>query len=139
MVFTKATDYALKCLVMLARTSKERLSVHELSGSMGCSTTYLSKVLSKLTRAEIIDSKTGPGAGYRLNENARQTRLIKVIELFEERKPFSHCFFGWAECGDQNPCPFHYEYKKYRQNIEKAIRNKVLEEVVDDGWPQLVD
>lgn len=60
MKFSKATDYALHTMLFLtAATPQKPVGVQQLAKRQNVSPTYLSKILTKLVKAGMIESITG--------------------------------------------------------------------------------
>lgn len=65
MKYTKATNYALHTIVYMMENAKsEKLSVSALAEHFNLSTTYLSKILTQLVKADLIESTPGANGGY---------------------------------------------------------------------------
>lgn len=70
MKFTKATNYALHTMLMLvADSSVKPVGVQQLAESQNVSPTYLSKILTRLVKAGMIESVSGANGGYRLSRH----------------------------------------------------------------------
>ena len=85
-MFSMTTKYALKALVNLARApAGTSIFGHELAQRAGIPSHYLSKVMTALRNAGLVDAARGLGGGYRLSKPADQIRLEEVVRLFESR------------------------------------------------------
>lgn len=56
------------------------LSLGSISESMGVSVSYLEQIASLLKKADLIDSRRGPGGGYLLSRNASQITIPQVAD-----------------------------------------------------------
>lgn len=84
MKFSKATNYALHSVVHLAMEgSSEAIRVEDLADRQNLSPTYLSKILTKLTKAGMIESTPSVKGGYRLAKPASECTFLEVIEVTE--------------------------------------------------------
>ena len=70
----KTAEYALRAVVLLARTRERTLSADEIAGIGQVPRRYANKVLQALGRAGFVRSQPGPGGGYRLLPNLRNSR-----------------------------------------------------------------
>ncbi len=82
-------EYGLRCLLRLARTDGQSLSIAEVAAAEGLSVPYVAKLLGVLRQEGIIDSARGRSGGYRLARNPREIGLGSVLmalgePLFEE-------------------------------------------------------
>ena len=67
MKYSKATNYALHTTLYLCSVSSDKpVGVQQLAQKQGVSPSYLSKILTKLVKAELIESSSGANGGYRL-------------------------------------------------------------------------
>ena len=72
MKFTKATNYALHTMLMLVTVSPAKpIGVQQLAEAQGVSPTYLSKILTKLVTAGMIESISRANGGYRLSQKKK--------------------------------------------------------------------
>ncbi len=137
MVFSRATEYALKSLVYMTRNSeKEYFGVRELAHHLQISTSYLAKILQSLARAGVLNSTTGPGGGFGLSDAGREFNLMKLMEILEEHAFLDKCVLGWAECGEANPCPFHFIWGKYRSDLIEYLKKHKISDLLHSPWPQ---
>lgn len=73
MKYSKATNYALHTMVTLTLTAKEKsMSVESLAEMQNLSPTYLSKILTKLVKAGLIESNPGVNGGYRIAKRSQE-------------------------------------------------------------------
>ncbi|SDE10675.1 transcriptional regulator, BadM/Rrf2 family [Paenibacillus sp. UNCCL117] len=93
MQFSKSTGYALHALIHLARAERgSYVGIKELSGLLGVSVSYLSKVMSKLRQDGIVRAVTGASGGYELAKPADEITFLEVIQVVEGRQPLYECF-----------------------------------------------
>lgn len=68
-------------MVILAQERDKCLSTHQIANAMVTSEPHLSKVLQRLNKGGFIKSVRGPGGGYKLNCDPRETKLSPIFEL----------------------------------------------------------
>lgn len=120
---------------MVREQKKSAFSVSELSDVLGGSKTYLSKVMQNLVEAGYLVSKTGPGQGYSFALRPEDIIIYDIITELDEIENFNRCFFAWAECSDENPCPFHESYAGFITELLKEFKQTSLIEAEKKGWP----
>ncbi len=92
MKFSKATDYALHTMLHLALATPDRLTgVQQLAEFQGVSPTYLSKILTKLAKAGMVESSPGAHGGYRLKRNWEQVSFLDIIHAIEGTASLFEC------------------------------------------------
>ncbi len=137
MVLTKATEYALKSIVYMAKhPDQEYFGVREMSESLDVSSSYLAKILQKLVRDGFVKSITGPGGGFGLNKKPERIHMMDILESMEDREFLEKCILGWAECGDENPCPFHTKWETFRKELKGHLLSTSVEDVSNLFWPR---
>jgi Rrf2 family protein len=90
--YSKATNYALHTMLhLIIAPEEEAIGVQALAQMQKISPTYLSKVLSKLVKAGLIESTTGVNGGYKLLEPKAEISFLKVIEAIEGTGSLFNC------------------------------------------------
>jgi Rrf2 family protein len=136
MVFTKGTEYAFKALVFMARRpEQEFFGVKELSAELSVSGSYLAKILQRLVRENYLRSVTGPGGGFGLNDKARKSTMLKILESVEDKGFLQRCILGASPCREKNPCPFHAIWKESREEMAEKLSQLTIFDVSDISWP----
>ncbi|WP_256757681.1 RrF2 family transcriptional regulator [Cohnella sp. WQ 127256] len=100
MKFSKATNYALHTMLMLVDASPIKpVGVQQLAESQGVSPTYLSKILTRLVKAGMIESVTGANGGYRLSRKKDDITFLDIIHAIEGTSSLFECdFLHGEEC-----------------------------------------
>ncbi len=84
MRFTTKTEYALVCLVYMAKHVTEKLvTISDLVKHESMSETYLQKIFLALREANIVAAHPGRNGGYSLARPAAQITLKEIIEALE--------------------------------------------------------
>lgn len=92
MQYSKSTDYALHALVHLGHSKHDNnVGIKELSGTLGVSESYLSKIMSKLRQDGIVSAVSGVKGGYELARPAKQITFLDVIQVIEGRQRLFEC------------------------------------------------
>ncbi|TXK84014.1 Rrf2 family transcriptional regulator [Paenibacillus sp. N3.4] len=92
MQFSKSTDYALHALIHLGHSERcNNVGIKELSGALGVSESYLSKIMSKLRQDGIVRAVPGVNGGYELARPAEQITFLDVIQVIEGRQKLFEC------------------------------------------------
>jgi len=92
MNYSKATDYALHTMLSLvAATPAKLVRVQQLAERLEVSPTYLSKILTKLVKADMIESASGANGGYKLKKNWEEISFLAIIQAIEGTASFLDC------------------------------------------------
>lgn len=126
MKFSKATDYALHTMLFLtAATPDKPVGVQLLAEKQKVSPTYLSKILTKLVKAGMIESITGVNGGYRLKRNWEDISFLEIIHAIEGSASLFDCSF------DHGPdCPIQRVVLEAEEKMEEHLRNKKMSDLV---------
>lgn len=92
MKYSNATNYALHTIVYLAiAPAGKSIGVKPLAEVQKLSPTYLSKILTKLVKAGLVESTVGVNGGYRLIKDKRDISFLEVIHAIEGRSSLFTC------------------------------------------------
>lgn len=127
MKYSNATNYALHTMVHLMGVPKENaVGVQELAEMQKLSPTYLSKILTKLTKAGLIESTPGAKGGYKIARTQTDASFFDVIKAIE---------------GDANlfDCTIHHEgcliektMRQAEENMKQELQEKRLSDLVKE-------
>lgn len=122
MKFTKATNYALHTMLMLIEASTVKpVGVQQLAESQGVSPTYLSKILTRLVKAGMIESISGANGGYRLTRHRDDITFLDIIQAIEGSTSLFECNFVHGE-----ECLIQAVMKEAEEKMENHLKNKKL-------------
>ncbi|RAN86888.1 transcriptional regulator [Bacillus sp. SRB_28] len=126
MKFTKATNYALHTMLILVTASPAKpIGVQQLAEAQGVSPTYLSKILTKLAKAGMIESISGANGGYRLSLNQGDITFLDIIHAIEGTASLFECNFVH---GDE--CSIQAVMKEAEEKMQNHLRNTKLADLV---------
>lgn len=78
---------------------EKHVGVHQLADHQKVSTTYLSKILTKLVKAGMVESVSGANGGYKLKPNWESISLLDIIQAIEgPTSLFDYCIDHNPEC-----------------------------------------
>ena len=133
MLSTACRD-AIRAMIYIAKNNKKDnfISINEIAKELGLSFYFLSKILQKLVKSDLLKSYRGPNGGVKLAKPAEDIRLMDIIEIIDGTKFFNECILGLEDCSDDNPCPIHYMWAERREEIQKMFENTTLKNIVED-------
>lgn len=91
MRLTAFTDYGVRMLMRMASAPERVFSSTELAEEFGLSRNHLAKIMQRLSRDGLIETRRGGGGGAVLARNPAEIRLGAVIRLLEEGQPLVEC------------------------------------------------
>lgn len=94
MRLTSFTDYGLRMLMRMASAPDQAFSTAELAQEFGLPRNHLSKIMQRLSREGIVETRRGGGGGAILARPPQDIRLGDVVRLLEADQPLVECFGG---------------------------------------------
>lgn len=98
------TDYALRMLLHLAEQLPKGTAALELSDRLGIPHSFAQKILHKLVRAEIIQSKPGQHGGFMMNIKTGDVSMMDVIVAIQGPPLLNRCTGKKDACAHQPSC-----------------------------------
>ena len=121
--------YAVSAVAYLVSLRDEGYHmVEEIAGQTRLSASYLSKILQRLAKAGVLDSRRGAKGGYRLARPPDSVSLSEVISASRglETGP-TPCMLEAKDCDKDHPCAMH----PLVANAEKALWNQLKENTLE--------
>ena len=91
MRLTSFTDYGLRMLMRMASEPDRAFSTAEFSEEFRLSRNHLAKIMQRLARAGLVETRRGGSGGAVLARPATEIRLGGVIRLLETGQPLVEC------------------------------------------------
>ena len=128
MKYTKATNYALHIVAYMVRQEgRENLSLQPLANHLELSPTYLSKILTQLVKADLIQSAPGVNGGYSLRKKKEDITFLEVTQAIEGSGSIFTCNSGLEECQLQKVM------REAENRLETYLQEKTIYEVVKES------
>ena len=134
-MFSKATEYALRAVIYIARKSSMelKLGIPEISTAIDSPPSFTAKILQQLTADnKVISSVRGPGGGFFITDKARKLPVLAILRCMGEDEMLGQCVLGLKKCSDQQPCPMHQQYKPIREAMIKLFESKTIDDLAKD-------
>lgn len=105
MRLTSFTDYGLRMLMRMASAPEQAHSTAELAEEFCLSRNHLTKIMQRLARGGIVETRRGGGGGAVLARDPATIRLGAVVRLLEEGQALVECFGpGESTCSIEGRC-----------------------------------
>lgn len=126
-MLSSTAEYALRTVLEIARQPPgEPIQVEALADRLGIPRNYLSKVLHRLVREQLLHSTRGKGGGFQLARQAERISLYEVVAPFDGVSTERRCLLGQARCSDQHPCEAHGYWKGVSERIAAFFRETTV-------------
>ena len=119
MLFTKASEYALLSLILIAKSDQSK-DVDTISTKLGISKSFLAKILQKLAKDGILKSFKGANGGFSLALEPSEISIKDIIKSAEKKE------ISVFECSvDQEKCPISQIRDCQIWPMFNAVQNKI--------------
>ena len=126
MIFSRPCEYAIRALTHMAASSAEITSALEIAKAEDVPLPVLSKVLQELVRKGLLESRRGPGGGFRLSRRPELITLRDIVAAIDGLDHFMDCVAGLKVCSEEAPCPLHKTWSGMRTQILSSLETTTL-------------
>lgn len=133
-MITQTSENAIKGLVYLAIQDRDvPITPAEIATHIGCSPTYLSKVMGQLVKAGILRSQRGPQGGMVLALRPDEITLLNIVEACQGVLVGAYC----RELGEGGGpvCAFHEAMCHVHHATVDALRSYTLKDLAERPLP----
>lgn len=128
MRYSNATNYALHTMVhLMLQPRGSSVGVQELAENQHLSPTYLSKILTKLTKAGLIESTPGAKGGYKISRTKHEISFLDVINAIEGDTSLFDCSIHHEGCLIENIM------RQAEENMKGELESKLLNDIVKEA------
>lgn len=92
MRLTSFTDFGLRALMRLALAEDQVFSTADLADEFGLSRNHLTKIITTLAQAGIVNTRRGAGGGVMLARPPSQIGLGEAVRILEAGQALVECF-----------------------------------------------
>lgn len=120
--------YAVSAVAYLVSLRDEGYHMaEEIADQTRLSASYLSKILQRLAKAGVLDSRRGAKGGYRLARPAASMSLSEVISASRgpETDPMP-CMLQAKDCDGTHPCAMHPLVASAEKALWKQLKENTL-------------
>lgn len=123
MLSTRASDYALRGMVYLARQSSGRLSMAgEIAAAENMPEHFFSKIFQNLAKSGLVNSFRGSNGGFALARSPEDIRILDVIEAIDGPVCASKCTTAPESCERSGSCPFRLYWQEAEESVLSVLK-----------------
>ncbi len=130
MQITRQTDYAIRCILFLAKEPERIFNVKEIARLQLIPGSFLAKILQKLVKAGIVKSSKGQQGGFKLAKRPEEISLLDVIEVIEGSVAMNICAVDKKMCSLSDTCSVHPVWVEIREVVGKRLKQCTFAELV---------
>jgi len=122
LLITRATEYAIRALLYLARQPRgEIVYKKDICSHQNITPAFLTKILQPLIKAGIVGSQRGVGGGFYLARTPDRITLLDVVEAQEGPVYLNQCLMNERACDRDVFCPAHGAWRHIRGEMTRVL------------------
>ena len=127
MLVTRETDYAVRCVLYLAREKDLVANVTEIAHAMHIPKTFLAKILQRLIRGKIVGSLRGMHGGFKLAKKPTEISLLDIMKAIQGTAGINVCAVDSKKCSMSPSCAVHPVWVDIRKDVEGRLKRETIE------------
>ncbi len=132
MLLSKSCVYGIRSMIYLTMKQENNfVQIKNISGDLGISFHFLTKILQVLTQGGLVYSFKGPKGGVKLAKPAENIFLFDIVTIIDGADLFEQCILGLPGCNQQKPCPLHDDWDRQRESIKDNFKRTSLAQMAD--------
>ena len=133
MQLTRAADYGVRVMIHLATApGGVRSSLTDLAAAAEVSPAFLSKVLQRLVRSNLVASRRGKHGGFELLERGRAASLLEILTALDGVPELNICLLS-GSCHRSPWCAAHLVWQEAQTRMRDVLSSATLEQLVTDS------
>jgi len=121
--------YALRAMGFLAANNTDKpVQSALIAKEMNIPHNFLSKILNRLSQADLIHALRGRGGGVQLSRPAAEILLFDVVSLFMKIDNFKKCLLGKHTC--DGTCGLHLRWRIASEQFEKMLNDTTIDKIL---------
>ena len=122
MFITRATEYAIRALLYLAKQPRgEIVFKKDICKSQDITPAFLTKILQPLIKEGIVASQRGVGGGFYLARDPGEVSLLDVVRAEEGPLSLNQCLIEPGSCERDIFCPVHGAWQEVRDEMASIL------------------
>jgi len=134
MKLSNTSQYAIRILSYIATQEEQsRITATQLSENLVIPYKFLTKIMTELVKADLIESIRGRDGGFQLKQNAKNIKIDDILNLFHDSIKNEECLLGIGACNDVCKCALHDQWMEPKLLLQKMFRESTLEKIAGQG------
>jgi len=129
MELSTTTKYAIQILGLMAQNTENKYSSKQLSEQLNIPYKYLAKIMTKLTKSEIVSSTRGKFGGFSIIKNIKDIKIIDIAIVFDNINT-EQCILTNEKHNFEQICMMHDQWEKARCAIDDFFTQTTLHELI---------
>lgn len=124
-MFSKTAQYTFRILIFMSEKPDALFSATHIHEETKIPYKYLTMLLTKLAKANILKATRGRNGGFLLNKDTNAVYLVDILDAISEND-CANCALGESECNENFPCSLHNAYKLPKSALVEMLRTTTL-------------
>ena len=131
---SRLADYAVLLMSHMAREPRKVHTAAVMAESTRLPVPTVSKILTTVARAGVVESTRGRDGGYRLAFSPRDISVEQIISAVDGPIALTVCLEGHgASCELEGVCPSQPNWRRINDALQQALRGVSLAEISTPG------
>lgn len=131
MLITRATEYAIRAILYLAKQPPGEIVLKkDICKSQNITPAFLTKILQPLIKEGIVGSQRGVGGGFFLVKDPADISLFDIVTAQEGPLLLNNCLEKPGVCERDVFCPVHGAWSKVREDFSNTLASYTFSELV---------
>lgn len=133
MRLTRAAEYAIRCILYLAKMGPGELaSRKDIAEHAEIPPPFLAKIAQDLARAGLIEIRQGARGGFVLQKDPKDITLLEVVETMIGEIYLNDCVARPSSCNALEACGVHRVWLKARNQLRQTLRQATFDTLIRD-------
>ena len=130
---SRMADYAILLVCKMSNDENKVYSSQELSIVTSLKITTISKILTKLTKANVTDSIRGVSGGYKLTMQAEDISVGNIIDIIDGKVALTICVEEGENhnCNLVSLCPSQSNWQIINNTVREALNSVSIAEMAN--------
>jgi Rrf2 family protein len=129
MQITRETDYAIRCLLHLARRPRHVAPANEIAAATQVPRIFLAKILQRLAKAGVVVSQRGVQGGFSLARDPAAITLLDAVEAVQGGVALNRCAATTEHCVHEHTCPAHPVWVRLSARLARDLARHTFQQL----------
>ena len=127
MGITRATEYAIRTIIFLARQPRETIVLKkDICRTQNVTPAFLTKILQPLIKKGIVSSQRGVGGGFLLARDPQHISILDLLEAQEGPLSLNHCLTNEKACNRDAYCAAHQVWFEAQAEMIRVLKSRSI-------------
>ena len=122
---SEAVLIAVHAMAVVAGNSGKPVTTGEIARCIHASENHIAKVMQRLVRGGVLDSRRGPAGGFTLEKKPAEITVFDIFRVMEGEERNSGCPFHHRQCVFSG-CVFGSVLDRIEENFREYLKSRTL-------------